>query len=465
LFLDGLTPIKKTGEKPAQGKRDYVTESTRRDDHPGAIVIQRENELSEFVELLEGFDVPVKIFSQGLPTLDQLGGAALVIVAGKRLVDSGTPHLSLWPRTIAVLDDSSKTLVSHLNRLGAAIVLRRPIHPRTLRLLLLHEIYRGPERRRKPRTLIGHPVRVTSGLFPHRATLVDLSSTGVRIDLAQPLKVGANVRVLLGRDLTLAKAIKLKVRVVRSISPSGTDRPQAEVGAAMLDPNQDSKAIGQLLQRFSSGPASWIGAMSTQHEPSASIESVTQATRSTGETLVPSESGGRLPPSFNPAALASSDGPLAPQTSPDRRANDRVPYDRRVVALGQEAARVLMGRDLSTTGMRVADNNSIQIGESFRLALHCGRQIEPLIIMATALRRDGDSGVVLAFSDLSSAQRAHLEKIIASNRPIHSIPDGIDPNELTGSVVVGEKLEKMDEASEEDSEEDGAGASETDEPG
>ena len=104
-------------------------------------MIQRASELSEFVQLLEEFDVPLKIFSQGLPTLDQVRGSGLVIVAGKRLVDSGTPHLSLWPRTIAVLDDSSKARVTHLNRLGAAVVLRRPIHPRTLRLLLLHEIY------------------------------------------------------------------------------------------------------------------------------------------------------------------------------------------------------------------------------------------------------------------------------------------------------------------------------------
>ena len=212
----------------------------------------------------------------------------------------------------------------------------------------------------------------------------------------------------------------------------------------MLDPNRDAKAIGRLLQRFSSGPASWIGAMGTRHELDSNVESPTEADLSTGEGSAPIESAGRLPPSFTPATSPAEESGSAPQQGTERRVHDRVLYDRRVVALGKEAARVLMGRDLSTTGMRVAANHSIEIGESFRLALHCGRQLEPLIIMATALRRNADHGTVLAFSDPSNAQRAQLEKIISSSRPIHSIPEGIDPNEITGSFVVGEKLEEMD---------------------
>ena len=172
-----------------------MSESSNQQVNDRAIVIQRGNELSEFKDLLTKLGVPTEIYSGALPTAEQLRGAAVVVIPGKRLAESGTPNLSLWPRTVAVVDDSSKTLISHLNRLGAALVVRRPIHPRTLRLLLLHEIYRGPERRRKKRILIGHPIRVGVGLFKQRATLLELSrpvahvsSSLTRLRSAQSLK-------------------------------------------------------------------------------------------------------------------------------------------------------------------------------------------------------------------------------------------------------------------------------------
>ena len=83
-------------------------------------------------------------------------------------------------------------MLAQLSPVGASLVIRCPIHPRTLRLVLLHKVYRGPERRRRKRTLIGHPVRVGTGLFKQRATLLELLDTGARIQLPKAPKVGSS---------------------------------------------------------------------------------------------------------------------------------------------------------------------------------------------------------------------------------------------------------------------------------
>ena len=116
-----------------------------------------------------------------------------------------------------------------------------------------------------------------------------------------------------------------------------------------------------------------------------------------------------------------------------------------MVALGREAARVLVGRDLSHGGMRIAATDAVDVGDTLRVALHCGTELEPLVVLASALRDDGDAGVVLSFKELSDGQRDHLEKIIASSSPIQVGPNE-DLNEKSGSVVMGEMLETISKA-------------------
>lgn len=512
-----------------------------------AVVIQRAGELSEIVQMLERLAVPVDIQDgASMPQPDEVSGAAVVIVTGSRLLDGATPNLTLWPRTVAVVDQASKTLVAHLNRVGAALVIRRPIHPRTLRLLLLHEIYRGPERRKRRRTLIGHPIRVGAGLFKQRATLLELSDSGARVDLPKAPKVGDKLSLLLGKELTHAKPLKLQAKVVRCARAAGEHgRGASEIGVAFVDPRRSGKAIASILDRFASGPASWNGKVdakpaASSKDASAQTEAATQstaaatatdsaATKTTVTTAVPTEtdpeeSARRLPPSHStslpplrsaageteragssggtPVEVDADSGPgpeaasrperaespeaaIDPPTPSDcvvespsspardeaeaesgessavepldddatesdasddeRRRDPRIPYDRRVVALGEEAARVLVGRDLSQGGMRIAANDTVDVGDTLRVALHCGTHFEPLIVLATARRDDGCAGIVLEFKDLSDGQREHLEKIIASSSPIQAADDE-DFNARTGSVVMGEMLERVSRA-------------------
>jgi hypothetical protein len=456
-----------------------------------------------------------------LPSPEELSNVAVVVLHGKRLAEARTPNLSLWPRTIAVVDESSRTMLAHLNRLGVALVVRRPIHQRTLRLLLLHELYRGPERRRRKRILIGHPIRVGVGLFKQRATLLELSSGGARIELPSPPKVGGQLRLLIGKDLTLGKPVRLQAKVMRCIRPSGENgRAEGEIGVALVDPRKDAKTIAAILERFAQGPASWQG-KGAAPSPGAPLKTAVAAAATAhapaephpSQELDPGDSARSLPPSFSrsgpPPDLRGADGDAeqaaetsatsgveqAAETSatsgveqaaetraadegvelevvdgielepmPDRaasapggsslepqglakdserRQDPRVPYEERVVALGEEAARIIVGRDLSLGGMRIEACDAIGLGDVLRLALHYGTEHEPLIVLATAQRDDGEDGTLLSFLDLGATQRQQLERIIAASSPIQGGAEGEDPNATTGSIVLGEMLETV----------------------
>lgn len=456
-----------------------MTESSQIKVKHRAVLIARGNELSEFTALLKELDVPIDVRRGGMPTLDDVSGAAIAVVLGRRLVEGGTPNLARWPRTIAVVDGSSKTLVAHLARMGVALVIRRPIHPRTLRLLLLHEIYRGPERRTRKRTLIGHVVRAGSGLFKQRATLLELSPTGARIEMLNPPKVGGNLNIVIGKDLTLGKPLKLQTRVKRCIRSSANKAGgEHEIGVALVDPVGNAKAIRAILDRFVSGPASWNGKLAATETPRPTSDSDQHTAESPPiEAFDPSESARRLPPSISAAARAPA-APTTPAETPrrieavstdpdfesnftsetnsadissdasdsfDRRSDPRVPYDKRVVALGDEAARVLVGRDLSQGGMRIARNESVEIGDVLRIALHSGTEAKPLIVLANVLRDDGEDGTVLTFQNLSNKQRDQLDQVLANSSPIHArSDDASDCDDGGEAIVLGEVLETID---------------------
>ncbi len=471
-----------------------MSQSTTPHSNDRAVLIQSEGELCEFADLFSELAMPVQECAEGFPKTTELDGARFVVVSGKRLVESNTPNLREWPRTIAVVDGWSKTIVNHLNRIGVAMVIRRPIHPRALRLLLLHEIYRGPERRGRKRVLIGHPIRVSSGLFKTSALLLELTPTSARLEVTNAPKVGSKLRILLGKDLTNAKTLKFQAKVVRCIGSSGAQsRGESEIAVEILDAERHAKSITGLLENFALGPAKWkanqplrqsrsdmpaeatvetkasekfvppptqtpISSVSSQDvEPEIADTVIDDAVIDEGaddlidlpppEVEIPATPSAvldelELDPPENEIATAP---PESPDDSAERRSQLRVPYDERVVALGEEAARVLVGRDLSAGGMRVAATSSIAIGDVLRIALHSGANTEPFVVLAHAFRDDGDDGFVLAFGELSPTQREQLEKILSGGLPAHSLEDDLeDPGAITGeSIIVGEMLETI----------------------
>ncbi|MEZ4281590.1 MAG: PilZ domain-containing protein [Myxococcota bacterium] len=504
-----------------------------------AILCQRGSELAEFEPLLAELGMSVEIVRGDLPSADAVAGARIVIVAGQRLAEGRPPAVRSWPRTLAVVDDGSRTLAAHLNRIGVAMILRRPIHPRALRLLLIHELYRGPERRGRKRVLIGHPIRAGSGLFKHGATLLELSRTGARLSLAHPPRIGSLIQFVLGKELTNAKPIKVQARVVRSIeNGQGGRAGEREIGVALLDPASLAKPIQAILDRFALGPATTGSglrpaansgrsgaarasdraqpALPLTHQPAnqptqkpaSQTPPPTPANASaTNASARPSESSAadpdaprRLPPSYQPksapapidpapAIIASTqpagaipddvpdalelgftetaievletdfdlelelDDEIHPETGPrdasasassndgERRRSARVAYDQRVVALDEQAARVVVGRDLCLGGMRIEANPELAVGDVLRIALHAGSDTQPLVVLAGVERDDGEDGLVLAFASLSVPQRERLEKILAASGTIEDADD--TDAEGGDSLVVGELLARV----------------------
>jgi prepilin-type N-terminal cleavage/methylation domain-containing protein len=125
----------------------------------------------------------------------------------------------------------------------------------------------------------------------------------------------------------------------------------------------------------------------------------------------------------------------------DRRRSARVPFEQRIVALDEQAARVVVGRDLCLGGMRIAANPDLAIGDVLRLALHAGSEMEPLVVLAGVERDDGEDGLVLAFASLTGPQRERLEKILTASGAIQGPAD--EEGSESESLIVGELLGRV----------------------
>lgn len=540
------------------------------------IVCQRGRELADVAELLTQLGAQVEVVSGPLPALEKMAAAALVVISGQRLGEQKSPPVRRWRRTLAIVDDAGKTLSAHLARIGVGMIVRRPIDPRTLRLILLHELYRGPERRVKRRVMIGQSIRAGVGLFKQAATLLELSRTGARIGLPNPPRPGSTIQLVLGKELTGSKPIKAQARVVRVIGgPPSASANTSEIGVSFIDPKAElALPLQTILDRYSNGvslspvvgtsPRSPGDVSATRpatpalREAPARAASTASAVRPSSGIRPPGDKGAvaqartsasrptppggasraprsgaiepeirRLPPSFSPDVVVAASSasarlpepadspapspsppptveiaspsftpdasgicvdvitsdaffeplegdesdldfelelddeltfePLGPlpgdETNPeashpeasesendggDRRGAARVPYARRVVALDEQAARVVVGRDLSYGGLRIEANPDLAIGDVLKLALHAGIETEPLVVLAAIERDEGERGLVLVFAELTSGQRERLEKILAASSSIESARDG--DAEGADGIIVGELL-------------------------
>ena len=80
----------------------------------------------------------------------------LVVATPKRLLEVELAP-GIRPTRIAILEKDSKTLRSMLQRAAIELIVQRPVHPEALRLLIVHVLYRGPEKRQSRRVSIARP--------------------------------------------------------------------------------------------------------------------------------------------------------------------------------------------------------------------------------------------------------------------------------------------------------------------
>jgi len=325
---------------------------------------------------------------------------------------------------VAVLDRNSRTLRTLLRRSGVDLVVRRPVHPAALRLLLVHALYRGPERRTR-RVAVGAPVRFRLGLLKRDATLADLSMRGCLLLSRHNARVGQRVVVWVPDPATDGRSFALRGAVVRTMTTDSGERGfgvdfgkvakefasqlKAAVAAHLDGPAAESKElVSPAIARAQAAPPGMPAPDAGTTQPVAC-----DATGSAVREVVRAPDAVDGGPASD-SACGTGDAVESPDADERRRAERHAYPGRRVVALGGQAARVLIGRDLSVGGMRVDRAPNLQPGQVLQLAIHVTAGETPLVVHAEILRDDGERGFALRFRNLSTPAERYLAKMVSS---------------------------------------------------
>lgn len=123
----------------------------------------------------------------------------------------------------------------------------------------------------------------------------------------------------------------------------------------------------------------------------------------------------------------------------EKRTFPRKEYRRRLWALGDEKVDVVLGHDLSLTGIRVDSDSRLAVGDRVELALYGGPREEPLVVKAAAVRDHGDGRLGLRFEDLSEELSDQLRGMLDKLPPLESLRD-----DTSSGLVVSKVLRKSD---------------------
>ena len=116
---------------------------------------------------------------------------------------------------VVVVDQDSPSLREQLRKTGFDYLVRRPVHPEALRLLLLHCVYTGEERRGQPRVPVGFEISFRSWIRRRRALLTDLSVGGCRLLTPRSLARGKSIKLTLPEELGATAPVTLRGRIAR----------------------------------------------------------------------------------------------------------------------------------------------------------------------------------------------------------------------------------------------------------
>ncbi len=190
-----------------------------------------------------------------------------LVVTSPRYLDAlDALPINLNAKRIVVLDHLSHTLRARMKRSRIDFVLRRPVHPEALRLLLLHCLYDGPERRQR-RVAVGAPIRFRLGFRKSDGVLADLSLEGCRILCDEPLDRGARPLVFLPRPDRKGRSFHVRAEVVRVQKRLGR---QPEMALRFQSVGRGaSRRIAELLMLYDEGPAVFRGA--AKHAPAPPV--------------------------------------------------------------------------------------------------------------------------------------------------------------------------------------------------
>jgi hypothetical protein len=434
-----------------------------------SVLLLDDGELDDVQAILEGAGIAYgrvrgASIVEGMP-----GPTDLLVTTPRHLgavadVADGHPDDSAPVRIVVAQEDSSE-LRQQLRRRGFDYIVRRPVHPEALRLLVLHALYSGEERRTEPRVSIGCEITFKSGLIPRTAILADLSTRGCRLLMRRPLDMGRRLKLHLPVALGASEPIAIRGQVVRSrFDDKIGDNGMFSVGVCFEKvPSGVRQELEWIIEARSEGPFSLDEGKSVADEeadvfetrgireiPASNLRADPRYEPELGEQDDDSAAGAE-PAEEKPLAEVGDDGSDESTTTTERPAWDavvaslsdrrrvrRAAFAAKVPAFGSRALRVLVGRDLSLEGMRVEPNPELSVGDRLHLAIYGNPDEEPFLVWATVQRDDGERGIAIAFDELEAAVAEQLEKLVVSLPTVEALQDG----ELDAiGTVIGERLE------------------------
>lgn len=394
---------------------------------PVAVLLLDDGELDDVQEILDDLGIAYGRVRGGAIARNTPPPKRLLISTPRRVDavkmpargDAGSDGLT----RIVVVNEDSPTLRAKLREIGFDYLVRRPVHPEALRLLLLHCLYTGDERRREPRVPVGFEVSFRTGVLPRRAALVDLSSRGCRLLSRFALEPGKRITLQIPQALGTNETLTLRGRVIRmSLDESlGADGPYS-AGVLFEDVSAEARQeLEWLLEERVEGPAMLRPAAELPEPPPPDAE-------------IGEEAEARVPVEFQVDVRVRPDSETKSEESThERRRSRRGSYGKKVPAFGSRALRVLVARDLSQGGMRVERFPGLEVGDRLHLAIYGPADQEPFLVWATVTRDDGARGMALVFDKVHPRLAEQLEKVVADLPSVESLHD--DEVGAMGTVV------------------------------
>ncbi len=387
------------------------------------VLLLDDGEFDDVRDLLHDLGVD---YDSGVPTRDsdEARRYRLLVTNPRHALAPDATGLGAGPvaaQRIAICDGSSRTVRAQLERTDCDFVVQRPVHVAALRLLILHALYEGPEKRTRPRVALGAPVKLKSGLRSRSAMLLQLSPRGAGIEAHPVPAVGERLNLVLPANLTGGASHTLEATVV-GIDGGGDGEIPRSFSVVFAPLASATQSILRKIMRSRPRIEGQPGRSGSDPRPATSRPAAGRPSSGPAPTPTPT------------ASDAPADG-----EGEGRRASARKRYRRAVLATGAGGAAPLLGRDLSTGGMRVAPTRGIARGDELKLALYGPPGVPPVVVKAVASRDDGEAGWVLRFDDIGPKVRLAIESLV---RTLPVLASPLRGDEGSTPVVVSEIVDE-----------------------
>jgi hypothetical protein len=340
------------------------------------------------------------------------------------------------PTRVVVVREDSPTMRHMMRRYGIQLLVREPTHPEVWRLLVQRALYQGDERRRDPRLAVGSEIALSqnSEQAPYHATLVDLSNRGCRLAATRPFAVGALLSFEVSSSGKQPTRVALQGRTARVTTVRDAEGETLYSAALVFEPepNEETRSkLTSLLNSWATGTAP-LAATQNGVAPLPACESSQIPGLTLDDETDPAVPAGveiELAPGSDASYLSARSSETTDKSTQsanpvdERRTQPRADFQQEIVALGDPRTRVLMGRDLSSGGMRVEALPHLGVGDRLRLALYGPAESEPTLVNAEVIRDDGEAGLALRFEGLPRDQADKLEKLVAALPGIESLEE------------------------------------------